>query len=708
MKNRSYFLIIVFLLVVPTFFTTVLVNKVIAQGAPIEPSDPSDVYIEETAAYDAPIGDQRPIVHLTGILFWERLSGINLSFYINTSDILQYKFWDHDTGKNMPESDTCFAPLSIETGCIYDAGDRFVIKPERKSFEYTIDAYYDPDIIEDTGMIVIFNSQSVDFSLEVDNEIVYAKVDYRNEIILPQGAYVVSRAPIDTGMYPLDFTEDGRVKLVWEYKHRALDSKHDPLMIEVTYSYDKIYLAFNEMIYQQHQSQKERQEEEQKLDLLNASFIIIASLAILASLISILFAYLMARKLYEPKLKQAKELPKRSVTDIEKSPSQKIPIKSMFLGIIILIPFLFSPIHTVAQTTSVENISMDIEMDLQKDPFVLVETTKMYIPIEKDYIYIYTNTSDAISFKAYDEFENALSFTIEEHRYKVNNPGFTFTYELERPYKVYDYAGILVYMDRLWSEFSLPNDVIFSGDPYFNVTINYSAILPPGAYLYSASPSDLLNIETTDTGRWNVSFSDENRQMDAFHDVFETQITFSFVDILEALENLNADFQKNKIIIEDTQQLIDVVRDEILLYSLLGFIAPIISFLIAYWVFRKRYQKLIEKVEKQQEENIFVEDMQIQALKKSVMNEENDLYTSFKGHYWRVVRRLNEILHRDSEIFDLVKIIQGLKKRDVYIDEALLSEILTRGKELSEEDEITYEELFEYANQVDLILKEME
>ncbi len=708
MREKGYFFTILFLLIVPTFVATTMVNEVLAQGGePIVPSEPSNVYIEEIAEYDAPIGDSRPIVHLSGILFWERLAGIALYFYINTSDIIDFQFWDHDTGNSLPESDTCFDPLSFESGCIVDDGDKFIIKPEKKSFEYTIDAYYDPDIIEDTGMIVIFNSQSVDFSLEVDGEQVFAKVDYRNEIILPQNAYVVSRAPIDDGMEPLDFREDGRVRLVWEYKNRAMDSKHDPLMIEVTYSYDQIYLAFNQQIYQQQQSQKERQEEEQKLDLLNASFIVIATLAVLASIISVLFAYLLARKRFEPKLNKAKELPRRSVTDIERSPSQKIPIKSMFLSMIIIIPFFMAPIPIQAQT-DIDNIGMNVTMDLGKEPFVLIERTVMEMPVAKEYVYIYTNTSEVINFNAYDENGNTLRTEIEENRYKVFDPSFYFVYEIERPYKVYDHAGILVFMDRIWSEFVMPPEAQTADDIYFNVDLKYSIILPADAYLYSASPSDLMAISTTNTGRWNVTFTSDDRNMDAFHDVFEMQITFSFVDILEALENLNADFQKDRVEIQNTQDLIDTVRDEILLFSLLGLIAPLISFMIAYWVFRRRYQKLIERTERQQEENIFVEDAQIAALTLSLESTENDMAKSFIGHYWRVIRRISELVNRDISLLDNQRILIEMDKKGINVDKALLTDILTRGQEVSEEDEITYEDLFEYANQVDLLFEEME
>ena len=75
--------------------------------------------------------------------------------------------------------------------------------------------------------------------------------------------------------------------------------------------------------------------------------------------------------------------------------------------------------------------------------------------------------------------------------------------------------------------------------------MNYNVLLPRNAILYSASPSELLEISNID-GRTNVNMRDQSRQMDAFHDVFETQVTFSFLNIIDALENLDSDFVQLK------------------------------------------------------------------------------------------------------------------------------------------------------------------
>ena len=51
-------------------------------------------------------------------------------------------------------------------------------------------------------------------------------------------------------------SEGVRYSLFWEYKHRAMDSKHNPLIIAVTYSFDPIFLKFTMQVYQ---NQKENQ-----------------------------------------------------------------------------------------------------------------------------------------------------------------------------------------------------------------------------------------------------------------------------------------------------------------------------------------------------------------------------------------------------------------------------------------------------------------
>lgn len=159
-------------------------------------------------------------------------------------------------------------------------------------------------------------------------------------------------------------------------------------------------------------------------------------------------------------------------------------------------------------------------MDLKKDPQELQEITTLSLPIIKEYIYIYANTSEVLSFEAKDEFGNNLRVDSDASRFTVYNSGFEVTYELKRPYVVHNNSKILVFMDRMWSEYSIPD--IADGDyEFFNVDLFYSVILPEGASPFSASPSDIMLMENSE-GRWNISFVDENIQMDAFHDVFET------------------------------------------------------------------------------------------------------------------------------------------------------------------------------------------
>ncbi len=734
-KVRTLFLLLAFLLIAPSSFSAILINNGAAQidenDDVIVPSTPTDVYIVESVAYDAPIGDNRPISHLTGILYWEQLSGVNLHFFINTSDILVRDFWDHETGDPIEFRESCGG---LSTGCIQDLGDRFVIIPEGRSFEYAIDAYYDPDIVQDTGFYVIFNSQSVDFSLQVDGETVFAKVDYKNTITLPQGAGLVSYAPIDEGTKNLDMTDDGRVILEWEYKHRSMDSKHDPLMIEVTYSFDQIFLAFTEQIYQNQQVQQERLEEEDKLDILNASFIIISSLAIVASLISIFFAYLLARQRFEPKLNQARELPRRSVSDIEEDQSMRVPVKSLFLSALIIIPVIFSgtlvsdnvmadnfigsgddvtssSIVPSIVTNQIENdrILQRTQIELQKDS-TLIETTSLTLPVGREYVFVYVNTSSVISFEAFDENGNELRRDVEENRYQVFLTGLSFSYSIHKPYVIYDNHGMLVFMDRLWSEYFKPVEFMTLDDMFFHVDLTYTVLLPQGAYLYSASPSDLVDISTS-SGRWNVTFYSGDRQMDAFHDVFETQVTFSYVSAIEALENLNVDFQQQQVVIRETQDYIDVARDEILLFALMGLIAPLISFLIAYWVFKRRYQKLIERTEQQQEENIFVEKAQIDALAVATDSDNKSDYTkSIIGQYWKFKNTISDIIGRDIKLSDDNLIIRELKSIMPNLDDSLLTELLSRGNEYLRDEELiefTYEELYEYSQLIDQVLRDL-
>ena len=689
----------------------------------IDPSSETDVFIIEEAIYDAPIAHERPVVHLSGVIYWERLAGSLLNFFLNASDVITHDFWDYDTNENYYITDidtdtSClvnYGTLDQITNCVTQLDDRYIIIPDSRSFVYEISAYYDPDIIQDTGFIVIFNSQSVDFPLSVDGELVYAKVDYKNVIVLPIGAGVVSFAPIDEGFFGLErLTVEGGIRwqLTWEYKHRELDSKHDPLIIEVTYSYGPIYLKFTEQVYQLQKDREQQQEEQNRLDLINTSFTVIATLALLAALFSVLMAYLIARRKFQADLERAQALPRRAVSDIETSNSLKIPTRSLLLSAMLFLPMFFAPIPIDAQSND-QIISWTGEYDLKRD-LTLKETVTIVLPILKDFVYVYTNTSEVFEFSARDEFGNEITFEEDPggHRYKLYNPGFAFTYEIDRPYKVYNNSGMLVLLDRFWMEFRKPPEIATLEDQFFHVDLKYTVFLPSKAILYSASPTETMEpgttliatVGTTD-GRWNITWTDYDRQMDAFHDVFESQITFSYLNILEALENLNTPFQVANPEEQDITDLIQIAGSEILLFSLLGLIAPLLSFLIAYWVFRKRYQKRIERIEDQQEQEIFVESAQIEALVQATSKEaKNMIYQSFKGHYWRLVNALSAKLHRDSTLMEFEVLTRELQDRKIKIDEITLNQLIIQGKSADLDMNITYDELFEYASQVDVIL----
>ncbi len=99
-------------------------------------------------------------------------------------------------------------------------------------------------------------------------------------------------------------------------------------MISVTYTYDEIFLAFTEQVYQNQIEQQKQQEEINRLNLLKQSFEIIATFAILASLFSILFAYLLARRKFETDLNTAKELPKEKLSILK-----RVHLKIYLLGL---------------------------------------------------------------------------------------------------------------------------------------------------------------------------------------------------------------------------------------------------------------------------------------------------------------------------------------------------------------------------------------
>ena len=692
---------------------------------PIVPSSPTDVVIHEESTYDRAIGTNRPIMHLDGVVYWEQLAGTMLNFFVNTSDVITDQFWDYQTnaqfkvyGQNEYGCVDLNSDTPLSQNCVKKLSDRYIVVPSGRSFSYTIKAYYDPDVIEDTGFIVIFNSQSVDFSLTVDANPVYARVDYTNKITLPWNAGIVSYAPIDydnTGaqINPILSKEVGsqgeRYSLYWEYKHRQMDSKHDPLVIEVTYSFDPIFLKFTDQVYQNQQQNQQQQAELNRLNILNTSFTVIATLAVIASLFSIMLAYLIAKRKYNSDLQKAKELPRRAVQDIEKADSLQIPTKSLILTAFIIIPFLFHPVGTQAQLDS-NLVNWHGVYDLSRDN-TLVESVNIHLPILKNVVYIYTNVSQVISISVHTSTGTELTPIKDSNRYIVNNPTLDFNYQIKRPYKLYNNSDMLVYLDRVWLEFHNPQGT--QTDEFFHVNMVYTVLLPKGAFLYSASPTKSLDPSiqfsayVNNDGRYNITFADTNRQMDAFHDVFETQITFSYIGILDALDNLNSNFNVARAKTQDIQSYLKVARSEILLFSILGLIAPLISFFIAYWVFRNRYKKKIQEYEQQQEEQIFVEAPHISALAYATekLNQSN-YRESYIGHYWRMMNKLSELVKKDLSIFPEEMIMEELNHKNIMYDKLQFSELMVLAKNVMQsEDVVDFGNLYDYAKQVEEFLQ---
>ena len=87
--------------------------------------------------------------------------------------------------------------------------------------------------------------------------------------------------------------------------------------------------------------------------------------------------------------------------------------------------------------------------------------------------------------------------------------------------------------------------------------------------------------------------------------------------------------------------------------------------------------------------------------------EDNEMTHAFLGHYYRLIRRLSKLMNRDISFFDNNRIVSELMKRQVKVDIALLSQLMTRGQEVLPEDPISYEELYEYSNSVDQLLEEL-
>ncbi len=708
MRKLAIGLIITVLLLNSVPFTKEKSNQAVAQIEPgvqdfcLEISDPSNVCIVEGVQYEAPVGDDRPIAKFWGYLYWEFIGGNALQFFLNTSNLIgEPQIYDPD----FPDDKS---KVNWE---ISDRGDFISITPSGKHFAYLIEAYYDPDVVGDTGFIVVFQSQVVNFPLpRSDDENAYYKVDYSNTIILPEGAGIVSYAPTEDSSGPVNFERisSKRYGIHWEFRNRALDSKHDPLITEVTYSYDRIYLQFTELVYKNQIEQQKQQDQQQNLEFLRNAFRIISVLAIVASIIAIIVAYLLVRKRFDPLKQKAKELPRRQAVDVEKEQEMKIEVRRMllagFLLFVIVAPNMIAGTH--AQPNLPENIEWYGQYEIFKDNTIR-ETVRLDVPIPQNTMKIWVNTSAVWDVSITDEngvpISNVKTF---DDRFEIVNPPLIVQYSFTYKFTPYDNAGMLVYIDRFWLEYANPNAQ--SGESsYLFADIDYNVVLPSDAIIYSASPSDLVSLSIDPDGRKRVRFTDSNREIDAFHDAWETQVSYSFVDVIDAIENLDVQFMNRRIQNRNTQELIERNQNQVLFFAILGIIAPLISFLIAYWTFRRRALKEIERLQQQQEEQIFVETDQIEAfLQAKSLKPDEQARDAFLGYYWELLFRLKKRLKKDPLKVPYSFIEKELQKVDVDVAEVL--NLIEEGRMVEmNDDPIYFDQFQDYAQRILDVLKEL-
>ena len=666
-------------------------------------SDPTNVCIDESVRYYKAVGNDRPVSEVSGFLYWQSLEGTTLHFFVNTSDIIGDITILDPTQPNNPNA----VGTDIRS-------DRIIITAHSTQFKYRFKAYYDPDEVGDTGFIVVFQSQVVNFGLPgLQNEQEFYPVDYRNRITLPKGAGIVSYAPSSTQDAKLEEIEPDVFSIVWEYRNRKLDSKHDPLIIEVTYKFDDIYLQFTRLIYQNRIEKQNLIDKLQKLDILNASFQIIAFLSIFLSLLSILMAYLLARKRYEPEKKKARELPRRQAVDVEKSKNMEIPIRRMFsaifvLGLVLTLPFTV-PIS--AQSVENQNIQWFGQYEIFEDNTIKI-TVDITIPVPQKTFKIWENITaihqNTISIT--DEKGAKLAYTILDDHILIDSPPLRIIYSYVYDWVPDNFGGMLVFLDRFWLEFYNPNqDPNVPEDNYLAADIDYNVVLPQKALVYSASPSDKVTRTRDPDGRSRLRFLEKGRQIDAFHDAWEVQVTYSFVSVLEALQNLNVNYDSVEVKQKNTIEYIQSSQSQILIFALLGIIAPIISFLIAYWVFRKRYLKDIERIQQENEEQILVETQQVDGFLTALTPEnKTDLRKAYLGYYYMLRDKIAFVLKKNVHNLNTARIEQEMGRKNPELDYLELVRLLEEGEEIeSSEVIVSFDQLIEYAKDVEELIPQI-
>jgi heme/copper-type cytochrome/quinol oxidase subunit 2 len=687
LKKRSWIFSIFILFLVEVLIT----NSPIISYAQIESKDPMDVTLVEYDKFN------RDLTLLsTGKIEWIHLGGAGLHFFLNTSQIIdnQHAFWDPVTGRNYTQvsSDSSYANSE---GYFYILPDRFVVNVMSTGrLAYRTFSNYIPDEIGNTGFFVVFGTNIVNFQYQlITDELEYANVDIEKTIILPEYSAVVSYAPTDEAI--MFKPSPDRYGIKWVYTHREMDSKHDPLTTEVTYTFDEIFLQFSEAMYRNQKEIQKIQETEQRLDLLKASFTQIAFMAVILGVIAAFVGVLVARRKYKKQLDEAKQLPRRAAIDIEKSDSMKVNIGSLFVLALLLFSIFTTPmpgqvsaeldqLDQLELIDPVEHIEGNIlwvgiiELD---ESMISTETIEITFPEPQSQIYIWSETSAVENFQAWDNQGKEKYVEKEVDRYIINDVGTYVKYTITQPYNIYNNSNILVFIDRFWLEYPRPDGT--QEDKYYHADMSYNIILPQGATVYSASPSDLYSKTLLSDGRKRISFTDQNRQIDAFHDMWECQVTYSFVDVLDAINDLNADFEHLRVETQTEEELISSILQQVILFSILGLIAPILAFLIAYWITRHRKRKEIEQIKNSFDDKIFVESEQILAFDQVTSSDHvSSGWKAVLGSFWRLQQVIQTLTRRTLENKDAQQITEALVKQDYFINSAEYEALLTEGREI--------------------------
>ncbi len=579
-----------------------------------------------------------------GYLYWAELSGGNLILYGNTSDMLEIAFWDQMG--NLTETNDY---------TMYD--DRIEIRVRTTELYYEIRSNYYPDYFLDTNFIVIFDTFWAQFSyLTPENEERYAPINYHNKQIIPEGAGLVSYAPTDGAIIVKEGDSFG---IVWEYQERPMDPFHEPLTYEITYNFDPIYLQFTEQMFQNQQQQQEREQIDNLLDLLQVYFRIISFFAIILSLAAALFGYLRAKRKFKSKLNEARSMPKKMLKDIEAETESSKRVSAMFSAFILIL--VVSPIFHINDQTTIDfsvstndrkvilegirlqedpsrNIQYSATMDLGRDG-IGVENIIMDMPYSVDNFSIWANTEEVLEFRAYNDLGAPVSFQEFSDHYLIKNVQGYIRYEIIRPYIYHNNSNILVYLDMFWLLFLDPEL-----EEYSKADIKYTIIIPEGAILYSASPENILTLSQTPEGRRKVVFDDYNREIDPYHDLFSTQVTFSYIDVIDAIENQSARFEHFRVETEISKEQQASLTRNLIFISLLGLIAPILAFLLTYFIVRRRMLRKIQEEEQKYEMLISVEETQIRAMKEALnIDLAKEPWKAMIGEYWELLAYLSRL-----------------------------------------------------------------